>query len=221
MALQKVDTLIFSDVHLGSRVCRAKALLAMLDTFEFNRLIINGDLHDDRTRRLPPLHRDVLEHIQKFSRKGCEVVYIDGNHDPDFGTEKSYYSWEYNGERYLAIHGHQFDKVHDAHPWLSNFGDSVYRCAQVLLTHESNFARNIKKRNKMWIAAGEVIAAGAGAFAHSLGVQHVFCGHTHRAHIKTFPDIGVSYYNSGCWTDIPSTCITVGEKGVKIHEYHL
>ena len=215
----RVDTLVISDIHLRSMVCRAPALLAMLLDFEFKRLIVNGDLLDTLRGRLPKLHRKVLEHIRQLEKNGCDVVFVDGNHDPDIKSPKEQYLWKYNGELYLAMHGHQFDKIHDAHPWLANFGDKVYRCAQVLLTHERELARNIKRRNKKWIEAGEVIAAGAAAYAQTLGAQYVLCGHTHRALRRHFPQIGVTYYNSGCWTDIPSSCITIGEKGIEIHEY--
>lgn len=220
MIRKKVDTLIFSDVHLGSYVSRASALLLMLREFECNRLITNGDLLDNLHGKLPKIHRKVLEYIQRLEQSGCEIVHVDGNHDADKISPQQQYTWKYNGESYLALHGHQFDRVHDERPWLSNFGDKVYRCAQVLLTHQNNLPRKIKFRNKKWIEAGEVIAAGASAYAHSLCVQHVFCGHTHRALQRHFPEIGVTYYNSGCWTDLPSTCLTIGEKGVELHGYY-
>lgn len=220
MARKKVDTLIFSDVHLSSRVSRANALFMMLHEFECSRLIITGDFLDKLGGKLPKTHHKILEYVEHLKQGGCEVVHVDGNHDANKISPKKQYIWEFNGESYLAIHGHQFDKVHHERPWLSNFGDAMYRCAQILLTHQSDLPRKFKFRNKKWLEAGEVIAAGASAYAHSLGVQHVFCGHTHRAIRRYFPEIDVTYYNSGCWTDLPSTCLTVGEKGVEVHEYY-
>jgi hypothetical protein len=29
----------------------------------------------------------------------------------------------------------------------------------------------------------------------------------------------IHYYNSGCWTDVPSTYITLDGKNIKINEY--
>ena len=40
-----MKTIIVSDVHLGSRNCRAKDLLDLLHT-DFDRLILNGDIAD-------------------------------------------------------------------------------------------------------------------------------------------------------------------------------
>ena len=216
---KKVDTLIISDVHLRSRVCRAHALLAVLSEFEIKRLIVNGDFFDQPQGRLPRSHRQVIAYIHELEHAGCEVIFIDGNHDPNSITPQEHYLWQYNDETYLAIHGHQFYKIHDENAFISNLGDIVYRCAQILLTHERNFTRTIKYRNKKWLAASEVIAAGAAAYAHALHAQHVFCGHTHRALRRDFPEIGVVYYNSGCFTDIPATYITISEKGVETHEY--
>ncbi|MFN5876361.1 MAG: hypothetical protein ACK45E_08790, partial [Ignavibacteria bacterium] len=41
-----VDTLIVSDIHLGSDVSRAKPLVQLLRTHTFKRLILNGDVFD-------------------------------------------------------------------------------------------------------------------------------------------------------------------------------
>ena len=41
--------------------------------------------------------------------------------------------------------------------------------------------------------------------------------HTHKALKKKKGHI--HYYNSGCWTDTPSTYIEIDGKNIKIHEY--
>ncbi|TSC62739.1 MAG: hypothetical protein G01um101448_1082 [Parcubacteria group bacterium Gr01-1014_48] len=215
---QQVDTLIFNDVHLRSRVCRADALLVMLDDFVCNRIVLNGDIFDDlKFHKLPRSHTKVVARIESLS-KACEVVWVQGNHDKEYIGIPEYF-WEYNREKYLAIHGDSFDDIHKQNPLLANFGDIVYRAAQVILTHERPLARNIKARNKRWLQASQIIARGAAEYAHTVGAKYVFCGHTHRAMHSSFPDLGVEYYNSGCWTDIPSTCITVSKQGIEIHEY--
>jgi predicted phosphodiesterase len=47
--------------------------------------------------------------------------------------------------------------------------------------------------------------------------DRVFCGHTHQA--QFIERDGVSYYNSGSWTDFPPTYLTIDSDGVRIHEY--
>jgi len=44
---REVDTLIVSDVHLGSDLSRPDALLATLRQYTFQRLILLGDIFDD------------------------------------------------------------------------------------------------------------------------------------------------------------------------------
>ncbi|MBI5732770.1 hypothetical protein HY967_02295 [Candidatus Jorgensenbacteria bacterium] len=41
------EVIIVSDVHLGSRVSRAKQLLQWLKSQNFKKLILNGDIFDD------------------------------------------------------------------------------------------------------------------------------------------------------------------------------
>ena len=45
--LEEVDTIIVSDIHLGSEVSRSKQLLDTLLQYRFNQLILNGDVFDD------------------------------------------------------------------------------------------------------------------------------------------------------------------------------
>ena len=42
-----IDTLICSDLHLGTKISRADLLLKELKQYQFNRLILNGDIFED------------------------------------------------------------------------------------------------------------------------------------------------------------------------------
>ncbi len=51
------DTVIISDVHLGSKVSQAEDLLNFLDSVHFKHLIINGDVFDSiNMHRLNRIH---------------------------------------------------------------------------------------------------------------------------------------------------------------------
>lgn len=39
----------------------------------------------------------------------------------------------------------------------------------------------------------------------------IFCGHTHQTLYKKIPDI--EYFNTGCWTDIPSSYLFIDNEG--------
>ena len=42
------NTLVISDIHLGSPVCRVKSLAKVLKNEKYKHLIINGDLFDNK-----------------------------------------------------------------------------------------------------------------------------------------------------------------------------
>src|SRR5690348_16744619 len=86
----KVDTIIISDVHLGSQVSRAKKLVEIIEKeyhaagrYLFNRLVLLGDIFDHHDAgRLADDHWGFLELIKKLSqpKSGVEVVWLEGNH---------------------------------------------------------------------------------------------------------------------------------------------
>jgi len=78
------DTVIISDLHLGSEVSRAEAALRMLKETSFRRLILLGDIFCDLNfRRLTKEHWKFLSYIRKLSnpKRNIEVVWVEGNHD--------------------------------------------------------------------------------------------------------------------------------------------
>jgi hypothetical protein len=78
------DTLILSDLHLGSEISRSAEALELLQSARFRRLILLGDIFADLNfRRLTKEHWEFLSHIRKLSnpRRRKEVVWVEGNHD--------------------------------------------------------------------------------------------------------------------------------------------
>jgi metallophosphoesterase superfamily enzyme len=119
MSLAGYDTLILSDLHLGSELSRARDARHMLEDNCFRRLILLGDIFSDLNfRRLSKEHWKFLGSIRKLSnpKRGIEVIWVEGNHDKGLSDIMSHlvgirvyqeYSWVYGGLRHLAIHGHQ------------------------------------------------------------------------------------------------------------------
>jgi predicted phosphodiesterase len=64
----------------------------------------------------------------------------------------------------------------------------------------------------------EKVKARAFFYARLRGFDYIFCGHTHKALKEKKGKI--RYFNSGCWTEIPSTYVTLDEKKVEIHKYY-
>jgi UDP-2,3-diacylglucosamine pyrophosphatase LpxH len=226
---QLVDTLIMSDIHLGSDVSRSKDALDMLRQFDFSRLILNGDVFEDLNfKRLSKEDWKFLSYIRKLSghKNNVEVVWVAGNHD-GIAEILSHllglrvydeYLWESAGEKYLAIHGHQFDRFLNENIIISAFACGIYKLFQRIDTDEQRVSRWMKRRSKMWLRISEKIANDAIAYAKTKRAKYVFCGHTHQAMERKID--GVTYVNSGCWTDVPSQFITIGsQNGVMLREF--
>ena len=54
---------------------------------------------------------------------------------------------------------------------------------------------------------------GASEYGRQKKAQVVICGHTHIAVEKKFEEKNITYYNAGCWTDIPSTYLLINTDG--------
>jgi UDP-2,3-diacylglucosamine pyrophosphatase LpxH len=222
------DTVILSDLHLGSEVSRAQAALKLLKSLSFRRLILLGDIFCDLNfRRLKKEHWQFLGYIRKLSnpRRGIEVVWVEGNHDQGLSMVMSHlvgvkvyeeYAWEYDGIKHVAIHGHQFDRFVLGNIRLSKFLTWFYLQAQKLDFSSKRLSRCFDRIDTYWLRLSSKVAAGALHHAKIRDAQRVFCGHTHAA--MKLERNNVEYFNTGCWTQSPATYITVGKKGVDIHE---
>lgn len=223
------DTLILSDLHLGSDISRAEDATRMLRQTSFRRLVLLGDIFSDLNfRRLTKDHWKFLGYIRKLSnpKRGVEVVWVEGNHDQGLSTVMSHlvgvkvyqeYVWEFDGHRHLAIHGHQFDRFAINNIVFSNVGSFLHLQLQKLDFKGKHLSRYVDLLNTRWLRLSSKVCDGAMGRARLCQADRVFCGHTHVA-LKREQD-GIEYYNSGSWTDKQATYITVGNEGVRIHEY--
>jgi UDP-2,3-diacylglucosamine pyrophosphatase LpxH len=223
---KKTHTIIISDLHLGSLVSQPRKVLKMLKGYSFRKLILLGDVLDNLDfRHLSSDSWELLTYIGKIS-KDVKVRWVKGNHDEGlthiFGTlmdGRIYesYSWQFKHEKYLAIHGHQFDRFLIDNEFLSYLATNIYNYIQRFDGPEKKFSHWLKRRSKGWLRLSEKVAHEALLYGKKHGANYVFCGHTHKAMEKNNHEI--RYFNSGCWTDIPCTYITIDEKDIKIREY--
>src|SRR5207244_13011835 len=78
------DTLILSDLHLGSDMSRADEARRMLRQQRFRRLILLGDIFSDLNfGRLTKQHEKFLGYIGNLSnpKQQVEVAWVEGNDD--------------------------------------------------------------------------------------------------------------------------------------------
>lgn len=223
------DAIILSDIHLGSSNCQAKCLSRFFEKIVegelvASRLILNGDVFDSIDfRRLNKSHWKVLSLIRKLSDR-IDIIWISGNHDGSAElishllgvTMKDEYVLTSGDREILFLHGHVFDDFIDAHPILTWVGDCIYLLLQRIdRTHY--FAKLAKKGSKTFLRCARKIEEGAVEHARKKGCRIVCCGHTHHAVARR--ESPISYYNSGCWTELPCTYLTLRDGWIELHSF--
>src|SRR5437879_12210361 len=117
------DTLILSDLHLGSDMSPTDEARRMSRQHRFRRLMLLGDIFSDLNfGRLTKQHWKFLGYIRKLSKpkRQVEVVWVEGNHDHGLTDVMSHlvsirvqqeYGWGDSGLRHPAIPGYAVDRV--------------------------------------------------------------------------------------------------------------
>jgi UDP-2,3-diacylglucosamine pyrophosphatase LpxH len=223
-----LDAVILSDIHLGSANCQARLVCQLLERvaegeLRTSRLILNGDVFDSIDfRRLNKAHWKVLSLIRKLSDQ-IEIVWLAGNHDGSAEvvshllgvTVQDDYALDTGGQKLLILHGHIFDEFIESYPVLTWFADAVYRFLQWIdRTHR--FAKMAKHGSKTFLRCARKVAHQAVELARRRGCTMAACGHTHAAAETDQP---VPYFNSGCWTELPCTYLTVSEGVVRLETH--
>lgn len=224
-----LDAVILSDIHLGSDNCQAKKVVQLLERVSEGelptaRIILNGDVFDSIDfRRLNKHHWKVLSLLRKLS-DDLEIIWLCGNHDGSaeiishlLGVSvMDEFVLDSGARRILVLHGHVFDEFLDSHPLLTWMADCVYGFLQWIdSTHY--FAKLAKRGSKTFLRCAKKIEDRSVEHARRLGCDAVCCGHTHApvAHEAN----SVSYYNSGCWTELPCHYLTVDDGVVELRAF--
>ncbi len=234
----KVHTLIISDIHLGFSMSKSNELLSLLNQLSCKRLIILGDLFDDRNfGRLGTDAWSFLSRIHEISNgnKNTEVILVRGNHDHRLIEPMSRllgvsivdeYEWKYNGKTFIATHGDRFDRLLVR----STFWSSIVVFPFALMSK-----LDFKKRKSMvtaekfrgtWLRLSPIVAKKAAHYAHKKGADYIICGHTHIPMSKTFTiknknedDSVINYFNSGSWTQMPASYIVIDNGKVDLRYF--
>jgi UDP-2,3-diacylglucosamine pyrophosphatase LpxH len=223
------DAIILSDIHLGSHNCQAHQVCDFLESIREGRvktekIILNGDVFDSFDfRRLKKSHWRVLSLIRKLS-DDLDIIWICGNHDGSAEiishllglTVKDEYILASGDERIMILHGHTFDAFIDSHPILTWVGDMIYYFLQ-WIDSSHYFAKMAKHGSKTFLRCAQMIEEGAIRHAAKQDCTVVCCGHTHLAVSKE--ERPVQYFNSGCWTELPCTYLTVSDGAVQLQRH--
>ena len=213
-----------SDVHLGTRACKASALLDFLRHHISETLYLVGDIVDGwncgPAWHWSPAQQDLVDEIKQWCRAGVDVVFIPGNHDEGntglveelFGRLPSITSLIHrtcDGAKMLVIHGHQFDGSLNLNRLLPFIGSSAYARAQRI--HDwynrrseaegdeggsiADYLREPARKAIEFLTDFRDRAVLAAARDHK--ADGVICGHIHRSDHRLIGN--VLYVNDGDW----------------------
>ena len=218
-------TIWISDLHLGTRACKASSLLDFLRRHIAETLYLVGDIVDGwnwgPSWHWSPDQQEVVNEVRQLRRGGANVVFLPGNHDESkvslvqelFGpipTRTSLIHNAANGLRMLVIHGHQFDGSLNPNRLLPMIGSRAYargqrihdwynRRAEQAVTDEgrsfSDYLRNNARRAIEFLTDFRDRAVLAAARDHD--ADGVICGHIHRSDHRLIGN--VLYVNDGDW----------------------
>ena len=221
----KFRSIFISDIHLGTRGCKADFLLDFLRHTESEKLYLVGDIVDGwqlkRGWYWNQSHNDVVQKILRKARKGTRVIYVPGNHDEfardytghafgDIKVKRSVIHKAADGRRYLVTHGDECDGVMIYARWLAVLGDYAYVTA-LMVNGWLNSARRalgmpywslskyLKHKVKNAVQFMSNYEFAMARLARARGTDGVICGHIHHATIRTIE--GVTYCNDGDWVE--------------------
>lgn len=215
-----------SDIHLGTRDCKAEYLLDFLKHNDAETFYLVGDILDGWRLKTSwhywhQSHNDVVQKLLRKARKGMRVVLVPGNHDEAFreyagmhfggvDVELESVHETADGRRLLVVHGDQFDGVVRHAKLIALLGSWAYDVA-LRVNHWYNGLRRLcglpywslsawlkhKVKNAVqFIASFEEEML---AETRRRGLDGVVCGHIHHAEIRDAG--GILYCNDGDWVE--------------------
>jgi UDP-2,3-diacylglucosamine pyrophosphatase LpxH len=218
-------TIWISDIHLGTRGCKAEFLLDFLRCTDARTIYLVGDIVDGwRLRKSwfwPQTHNDVVQKLLRKVRHGTRVIYVPGNHDECFREYATLqFGWvevveeavhvTADGRRLLVIHGDHYDLIVQNARWLALLGDGAYTLALWANNYFNKIRRTLGYDYWSLSAFLKMRVKNAvqyiGSFADALADEArrrdfdgVVCGHIHQAEIRDLG--GVLYCNDGDWVE--------------------
>ncbi|NBP04217.1 MAG: UDP-2,3-diacylglucosamine diphosphatase [Proteobacteria bacterium] len=227
-------SIFISDVHLGSKGCKADILVNFLKNNTAEQLYLIGDIIDgwkiqQNKWAWKQSHTNVVRRVLGHAKQGTEVFYIAGNHDEflrpmipygiSFGRIHILNQTSHtgiDGKKYLVVHGDLFDGIARLTPWISFLGDKAY---DILLALNTNFNRIrhrfgfgywslsqfLKQRVKRAVDFVFHFERNLTDYCRKRGFDGVICGHIHKAEIKTID--GIVYMNDGDWVESCSALV--------------
>lgn len=226
MSNKKFHSIILSDIHLGTRDCKAEEVIAFLKSTRCKKLILNGDIVDgwalNGGGKWLPMHTKLVRTIlKKMEKQGTEVIYLRGNHDDilerflpiDVGNLRIVDEYIHETPRgdYLVVHGDGFDSVTTSHKWVAVVGARAYelllginrlynRWRAIRGKEYFSLSKRIKERVKSAVTFVDRYEDQLRELAVVRRCVGIVCGHIHTPADKMLEG-GIHYLNSGDWVE--------------------
>ncbi len=222
----KFRSVWISDIHLGSRACKADFVLDFLLSVQTEHLYLVGDIIDMRAMRRgllywPQVHNNVIRAILGKAKHDTKVVYVPGNHDEPvrhhvgevFGNvdiQRTAVHETLDGKKLLVMHGDEFDGMLQCPRLMEWVGSLSYD----MLLHVNHAYNALRRRlNKPYWSLSSFIKNKVGNatrhinmfesvvadYAKKRGMDGVVCGHIHKPRLTRDDDF--IYCNDGDWVE--------------------
>jgi len=237
-------TIWISDIHLGTKDCKAKELLDFIKHCRTQKIYLVGDIIDGWALKKrwfwPQEHNDVIQKLLRQARRGTEVIFIPGNHDEfarqfcglNFGGIQVKHEDVHvtvDGKKLWVTHGDLYDNIMQYARWLAFIGDRAYTFA-LWLNRVFNKIR-IKLNYPYWSlsqylkhkvkAAVSCITAFEDLLvreAKNKQCHGVVCGHIHKAELRLIDHI--TYANDGDWVESMTALIENHDGSLQIIDWN-
>ncbi len=224
-AVNNYRSIFISDVHLGTKDCKADLLNQFLKVHRCDSLYIVGDFIDGWKMRKKvhwkKSYTRIIRKILKMSKRGVKIYYITGNHDEflrKFANNRfdnihlinTMTHVSADKKEFVVMHGDQFDGVTRAHrilKWIGDWGydflmflNRLYNRVRAKYGYGywslAGYLKSHIKRAQTYIGDYEDAAS---HYAEKNNYDGIICGHIHHSALKTINN--VCYYNTGDWVE--------------------
>lgn len=202
-----MNTLLVSDIHLGSVKSNGKDLLKLLvqKWGTYDKLILVGDVFDDLNFKRIPKEQWELVSFLRGKSNDIEIIWIYGNHDEDtFEVLRNLlgisihddYELNYNSTKFIIMHGHQLNPYYKIYQKVGNILTTLYSYIEktdklnIRARFDQYFRDNIKKYALKYIDK-------------NTKYNYIICGHSH------IPGIEGRYINTGSWVNSTRSYLTI------------
>ena len=235
-AVLECRTVFLSDLHLGTKDCKADECRKFLKHVRTGKIVLVGDIVDawalSRGSRWRRRHtRFVRTLLKKMEQEDVEVLYLRGNHDDilekflpfhlgGLKIAREYVHQAADGRRYLCVHGDGFDAISTNHRWLAMLGSLGY---DVLLMVNRFYNKYRAWRGREYYSVSRAIKGRVKSAVNFIGKYEeqlqrlavkrqcdgIIAGHVH--HPADTMVGKVRYLNCGDWVETMSAVLEYGD----------